>query len=100
MLRTAGGRLFHMLGPQAEKARLPNSVRVRFTTAGLRQPELTSMRVCGVECNQVGEIRRTSIVWNVMHQRRDLEDDAVLDGQPVQLLQCWSDVRPPVTIEH
>ena len=35
MLRTAGGRLFHRLGPQAEKARLPNGVRVRFTTAAL-----------------------------------------------------------------
>jgi len=35
MLRTAGGRLFHMLGPQAEKARLPNWARVRFTMAAL-----------------------------------------------------------------
>jgi len=35
MLRTAGGRLFHRLGQQAEKARLPNGVRVRFTTAAL-----------------------------------------------------------------
>jgi len=30
----------------------------------------------------------------VVHQRRDLEDDVVLDGQPVQLLhavlECWA----------
>ena len=31
MLWTAGGRLFRILGPQAEKARLPNWVRVWFT---------------------------------------------------------------------
>jgi len=35
-----------------------------------------------------------------VHHRHDLEDDAVLDGQPVQLLQRWSDVRLPVKVEY
>jgi len=35
MLRAAGGTVFHVCGPEAEKARLPKLVRVRLMTAAL-----------------------------------------------------------------
>jgi len=41
VLQAAGGRLFHMLGSQAKKPRLPNWVRVRFTTVALVRDDLS-----------------------------------------------------------
>jgi len=43
-------------------------------------------QVCRVECNQVGEVRWTAVVVKMVHQCCDLGDDAILNGQPVQLL--------------
>ena len=40
MLRTAGGKLFHMLGSQAEKA---GPCPFHDGCSGMRRPELTSM---------------------------------------------------------
>jgi len=67
MLRTAGGRLFHVWGPQTEKARLPKWVLVRFTTAALVSDDLSWRRCESAVLNSTRSVRYDGqrLLWRI-----------------------------------
>jgi len=76
------GRLFQTSGPQTEKARLPNCVLVRQTTADLVDKErslLTTTGVTDAKYNEVVKVWRRTLMENVVHDRSNFEHDSELD---------------------
>jgi len=66
MMWTSEGRLFHILGPQAEKARLPNWVRVRFATAAMVCDFITAFLSTVTPPRQWTIIRVMMTVWKIV----------------------------------
>ena len=46
--------------------------------------------------HEVGEVARLTRLQHLVYDQRDLVLDALLDGQPVQVLEYWCHVVAPV----
>ena len=82
MVRGDGGRLFQTSGSQTANARRPcSSVRVRRITAAQVEVERRDRR-CGSDAQKatikVGNVRRTPLRYDWVHEDCEFELDAVL----------------------
>ena len=82
-----GGIWFQILGPQTEKARFLNWVRVLTTKAvSSGGTDLATSDFCGVELHHVTEICQRTLMMNGVHQGGDFELNSCLHRQPVKTL--------------
>jgi len=88
MVSVCGGIWLQILGPQTEKARFPNWVRVRTTKAALSVEERSWRRpgFAVLNCTVLLEICWPALMMNGVHQGGDFELSSCLHRQPVKTL--------------
>ena len=98
MLRTAGGRAVPYVWTTSREGAFTKLGLCPFHDgcSGMRRPELTSLRVCRVECNQ---IRRTSIMYGASTSR-SWRWCGTWRAAIATAVVLEYNMQPPITIEH